>query len=141
MIGLSLLWGEIEDGGFMKGTRRERVSFESRPFPLQLRLDVKLTLPVFRSLLPLLSGYHPLAFNPKPHARIIWDVSFSPLLPSSSSPSSDDMVFATASRDKTVKIWLRPNLEESAMWAPAKILKFDEGVTSCDFYPALLDGR
>ncbi|KAL7415694.1 WD40-repeat-containing domain protein [Mrakia frigida] len=87
-------------------------------------------------------GYHTLAFNPKPHARIIWDVSFSPLFPSPSSPSSfDDMVFATASRDKTVKIWLRPNLEESAMWAPVKILKFDEGVTSCDFYPALLDGR
>lgn len=104
----------------------------------------------FCSPLKPVSGYHPLAFNPKPHARIIWDVSFSPLFPStspsSSSPttpsSSFNMLFATASRDKTVKIWQRPDPStSSALWAPVKTLKFDEGVTGCDFWAGRWKGE
>lgn len=51
------------------------------------------------------------------------------------------MLFATASRDKTVKIWGRPNAENSAVWEAVKVLKFEEGATSVDFYGDLHNGR
>ena len=81
-----------------------------------------------------------MAFNPKPHARIIWDVAFSPMF-GGEGEGKGDMVFATASRDKTVKIWRRPDTGESARWEVAKTIKCEEGVTSCDFYPAVRDGK
>lgn len=84
-------------------------------------------------------GYRPLVASTKPHARIIWDVSFSPLFPAAS--GADDMLFATGSRDKTVKIWRRPSIEDATVWAPAATLKFDEGVTSLDFYSGILGVR
>ncbi|CDZ98002.1 RNA polymerase II elongator complex, subunit ELP2, WD repeat superfamily [Phaffia rhodozyma] len=80
-------------------------------------------------------SYHPLTFSPKPHARIIWDVAFSPLL-----FGTNDMLFATGSRDKTVKIWKRPSAEDSKVWESVKVLKFEDGVTSIDFYGGLHNG-
>ncbi|GAA6001452.1 Elongator subunit ELP2 [Rhodotorula paludigena] len=59
--------------------------------------------------------YRPVA-HAKSHARIIWDAAW----------GQDASFFATASRDKTVKVWTR---NEEA-WAPAATLKFDEAATS-----------
>jgi elongator complex protein 2 len=90
-------------------------------------------------LSPGCSGYRPLAASVKPHARIIWDVAFSPLFPSAS--GADDMVFATGSRDKSAKVWRRPISEDPTVWEPVATLKFDEGVTSVDFYSGLDGAR
>ncbi|ORX62251.1 WD40 repeat-like protein [Hesseltinella vesiculosa] len=69
----------------------------------------------------------------KAHARIIWDASW----------SHDDRLFATGSRDKTVKIWQQPAQQDltSPEWACVATLKCTEAVTALDFAPALKDGR
>ena len=64
----------------------------------------------------------------KAHARIIWDVSFAP------SDFSVERVFATASRDKTVKIW-RGNKKT---WKCVCTVKFAEAVTACAFVPEMV---
>jgi len=56
---------------------------------------------------------------PKAHARIIWDVSFSPL--------EFGIGFVTASRDKSVKVW------GGGDWNCLATVKFPEAVTSCAF--------
>ncbi|GAA6000085.1 hypothetical protein JCM10207_006046 [Rhodosporidiobolus poonsookiae] len=64
--------------------------------------------------------YRPLA-DAKPHARIIWDACW----------AADASFFATASRDKTVKIWsLAPSPADSSSWTCAATLKFPEAATS-----------
>lgn len=88
---------------------------------------------------PLSTGYQPLTFNIKPHARIIWDVAFSPLFPTATAAA--DMVFVTGSRDKTAKVWRRPAVANCSAWEAVRTLRFDEGVTSVDFYGALVDAR
>ncbi|KAF9161161.1 Elongator subunit elp2 [Actinomortierella ambigua] len=57
----------------------------------------------------------------KAHARILWDCSW----------SSDDSMFATASRDKTVKIWVK----KDPSWAAVATLKLPEAVTAVAFAP------
>ncbi|GAA5979745.1 hypothetical protein JCM5350_002033 [Sporobolomyces pararoseus] len=63
-------------------------------------------------------GYRLVATGEKAHARIIWDACW----------SADGSFFATASRDKTAKIWTRK--ESDSTWESSQILKFDEAATS-----------
>lgn len=51
------------------------------------------------------------------------------------------MLFVTGSRDKTAKVWRRPDASKSDVWEYVKVLKFDEGVTSVDFYSGVSDSR
>ncbi|KAJ3086386.1 Elongator subunit elp2 [Quaeritorhiza haematococci] len=67
--------------------------------------------------------------NPKAHARIIWDCCW----------AFDDSMFATASRDKTVKIWApasRSGNDTEWKWNAVAVLKFAESVTAVDFSPS-----
>ncbi|KAJ3177298.1 Elongator subunit elp2 [Geranomyces variabilis] len=67
--------------------------------------------------------------NPKAHARIIWDGAW----------THDARIFATGSRDKTVKFWTF----EATGKALKNVLtmKFDESVTALDFAPELIHNR
>ncbi|CAG8575694.1 23409_t:CDS:10, partial [Racocetra persica] len=70
----------------------------------------------------------------KAHARIIWDCSW----------SLDDLLFATASRDKTVKIWNREVASQSQdqnqnQWRCITTLKLNDAVTAIDFAPRFID--
>ncbi|KAJ2798861.1 Elongator subunit elp2, partial [Coemansia furcata] len=66
----------------------------------------------------------------KAHARIIWDAAWSP----------DAQFFATASRDKTIKLWPTPQAGSSYGGKPV-VLTFPEAVTAVDFLPALVHGH
>uniref|UniRef100_A0A0K3CCY1 Elongator complex protein 2 n=1 Tax=Rhodotorula toruloides TaxID=5286 RepID=A0A0K3CCY1_RHOTO len=61
-------------------------------------------------------GFYRPAGDAKPHARIVWDACW----------ASDSSFFATASRDKTVKVWA----QREASWSCAATLRFDEAATS-----------
>ncbi|KIK97989.1 hypothetical protein PAXRUDRAFT_806166 [Paxillus rubicundulus Ve08.2h10] len=65
-------------------------------------------------------SYFPVAAD-KSHARIIWDCSW----------SREGDIFATASRDKTVKIWLPK--AGSDRWPALATLKFKEAATAVAF--------
>ncbi|KAJ1963369.1 Elongator subunit elp2 [Dipsacomyces acuminosporus] len=66
----------------------------------------------------------------KAHARIIWDAAWSP----------DARFFATASRDKSIKLWPAPSTDDAQDGYKAKptALTFPEAVTAVDFVPALI---
>ncbi|KAL4081815.1 WD40-repeat-containing domain protein [Scleroderma yunnanense] len=66
------------------------------------------------------AGYVPVATD-KSHARIIWDCSW----------SSEGDIFATASRDKTVKVWAP--IVGSSRWPALATLKFKEAATAVAF--------
>ncbi|GJJ07345.1 hypothetical protein Clacol_001546 [Clathrus columnatus] len=68
----------------------------------------------------------------KAHERIIWDCAWI--------VEPEAYGFATASRDKTVKIW-KPRDSSHLNWEAVQTLSFPEAVTSIDFSPALNDGR
>lgn len=68
----------------------------------------------------LFSGYTPVAAD-KSHGRIIWDCAW----------STEGDVFATASRDKTVKIWSRDN----GTWTAVVIIKTQQPATAVAFAP------
>ncbi|KAI8140023.1 WD40-repeat-containing domain protein [Fennellomyces sp. T-0311] len=63
----------------------------------------------------------------KAHARIIWDCSW----------CHDDTMFATGSRDKTIKIWT----QQGETWGCVATIKCAEALTALEFAPAKLDGR
>ncbi|KAH8830798.1 WD40-repeat-containing domain protein [Flagelloscypha sp. PMI_526] len=63
----------------------------------------------------------------KTHGRIIWDCAWSP----------KGTLFATASRDKTVKIW---GASEAGAWSLSTTLKMNEAATAVDFKERV-DGR
>ncbi|KIJ56528.1 hypothetical protein M422DRAFT_22691 [Sphaerobolus stellatus SS14] len=67
----------------------------------------------------------------KAHERIIWDCAWA--------KETSSRTFATASRDKTVKIW-QPADDNSANWTNAITLTFKEAATAVDFSPVLSDG-
>lgn len=69
------------------------------------------------------SGYVPMAVD-KSHARIIWDGAW----------AADGKVFATASRDKTVKIW-QPLDGNLTKWTAVADLKLSEAATAVAFAP------
>ncbi|PKC12519.1 WD40 repeat-like protein [Rhizophagus irregularis] len=67
----------------------------------------------------------------KAHSRIIWDCSW----------SHDDKLFATGSRDKTVKIWTQIKSQEQTQWDCKSTIKFQEAVTAIDFAPIFINQR
>ncbi|KAJ1899352.1 Elongator subunit elp2 [Coemansia sp. IMI 209127] len=75
--------------------------------------------------------YRLVARQQKAHMRIVWDAAWAP----------DARFFATASRDKTVKLWPVEDREpvdvDAAKWKPV-VLAFPEPVTAIDFLPSLL---
>ncbi|KAK7061666.1 Elongator complex protein [Favolaschia claudopus] len=65
--------------------------------------------------------YLPVAAD-KSHGRIIWDCAW----------ASEGDIFATASRDKTVKIW---NRDSEGKWKAAEVIALKEAATAVDFAP------
>jgi WD40 repeat protein len=65
-----------------------------------------------------ISGYTPAAVD-KTHGRIIWDCAW----------STEGDLFATASRDKTVKIWY----QEKGSWTAVVTLKTQQPATAVAF--------
>ncbi|KAH9062064.1 WD40 repeat-like protein [Lactarius vividus] len=70
-------------------------------------------------------GYVPVAMD-KSHARIIWDGAWAP----------DGKVFATASRDKTVKIWQCLH-DDFTKWTAIADLKLPSAATAAAFAPSI----
>ncbi|KAJ7638755.1 WD40-repeat-containing domain protein [Roridomyces roridus] len=64
-------------------------------------------------------GYLPVAAD-KSHGRIIWDCAW----------AAEGDIFATASRDKTVKIWQRG---PDAKWTAVQVIRTAEAATAVDF--------
>lgn len=73
-------------------------------------------------------GYMPIAAD-KSHGRIIWDCAW----------SCEGDLFATASRDKTVKIWKQHS--DSAGWGAIATMKFEEAATAVAFCSAGADAQ
>ncbi|ORZ27542.1 WD40-repeat-containing domain protein [Lobosporangium transversale] len=62
----------------------------------------------------------------KAHARILWDCSW----------SYDDSLFATGSRDKTIKIWSK-TAQVTPVWNCIATIKLPEAVTAVEFAPKI----
>ncbi|KAF7301320.1 hypothetical protein MIND_00697100 [Mycena indigotica] len=75
------------------------------------------------------NGYTPVAAD-KSHGRIIWDCAW----------AQEENIFATASRDKTVKIWQQSE-DEQARWIAVETLKLNEAATAVDFSPLDANNR
>ncbi|KAL1959991.1 hypothetical protein VTO42DRAFT_659 [Malbranchea cinnamomea] len=73
--------------------------------------------------------YRLLTSNPKGHSRMILSASWAPLL--------EQRVFATAGRDKSVKIWM---LDGSACVCKATLLR-SSPVTAIDFLPVVVNNQ
>ncbi|KAK9329802.1 WD40-repeat-containing domain protein [Lipomyces starkeyi] len=81
-------------------------------------------------------GYYQIQYRaPRGHTRIIWDGAWAPR---GLANGVLDYVFATASRDKTVKIWTP---DGATSWAPRLVQKFEDAVTAVDFWPTLVSGQ
>ncbi|KAG0007077.1 Elongator subunit elp2 [Modicella reniformis] len=63
-----------------------------------------------------------LVVSNKSHARILWDCSW----------AYDDSLFATGSRDKTIKIW-----RAATSWTNVATIKLPEAVTAVEFAPRI----
>ncbi|KAI0773874.1 WD40 repeat-like protein [Fomes fomentarius] len=74
-------------------------------------------------------GYVPIAAD-KSHGRIIWDCAWAP----------EGDVFATASRDKTVKIWRRPG-ENGQKWTAVSTIPTSAAATAVAFAPDAPDSE
>ncbi|KZV75438.1 WD40 repeat-like protein [Peniophora sp. CONT] len=74
-------------------------------------------------------GYVPVAAD-KSHTRIIWDCAWAP----------EGDTFATASRDKTVRVW-RSKDDGSKKWSSIATLKLDEAATAVAFAPGEKERR
>ncbi|OCH94238.1 WD40 repeat-like protein [Obba rivulosa] len=75
-------------------------------------------------------GFTPVAAD-KSHARIIWDCAW----------AHESDVFATASRDKTVKIWHPATASDLARWSTIHTIKTSEAATAVSFAPSDEHGR
>lgn len=76
------------------------------------------------------NGYMPIAAD-KSHGRIIWDCAW----------SCEGDLFATASRDKTVKIWKQHSDSDPARWGAITTMKFEEAATAVTFCSAGADAQ
>lgn len=65
--------------------------------------------------------------DPKGHSRMILDAAWA--------PGADQRVFATAGRDKQVKIWTRESGQETSTFSLATAIKEQHPVTAVDFLP------
>ena len=74
----------------------------------------------FKTNADIYSGYKPVAAD-KSHGRIIWDCVW----------STEGDIFATASRDKTVKIWS----QEKGNWTAVVSIKTQQPATAVAFTP------
>ncbi|KAF7561605.1 hypothetical protein G7046_g2562 [Stylonectria norvegica] len=78
------------------------------------------------------AAYTLLQANPKGHTRMILDAAWAP---------STTPIFATAGRDKQVRIWAaQPSENGKFQFVQAAALKLDASVTAVDFLPQTLDG-
>ncbi|RSL76678.1 hypothetical protein CEP51_009738 [Fusarium floridanum] len=81
------------------------------------------------------AAYKLLQINPKGHTRMILDAAWAP------APSTAP-VFATAGRDKQVRIWAaKPDEDGKLKFAQAAAIPCTSPVTSVDFIPQLVNGR
>ncbi|KAI9001254.1 WD40 repeat-like protein [Trametes punicea] len=74
-------------------------------------------------------GYVPIAAD-KSHGRIIWDCTWAP----------EGDIFATASRDKTVKIWRRAG-EDNKKWTAVATIQAKAAATAVAFAPRRLESK
>ncbi|KAF8322272.1 WD40 repeat-like protein [Clavulina sp. PMI_390] len=65
----------------------------------------------------------------KAHARVIWDCAW----------ASEGDIFATAGRDKLVKLWHRPS-DGGSKWGCIQTLKLEDAATAVDFLPRRSNG-
>ncbi|PWW80446.1 WD40 repeat-like protein [Tuber magnatum] len=72
-------------------------------------------------------GWEVLEMREKGHTRIIWDGKWAPV----------EDVFATASRDKSVKLWQK----EDGGWVSRAALKFGAPITALDFLGEVIEGK
>lgn len=79
------------------------------------------------------AGYKLVQANPKGHTRMILDAAWAP---------SETPLFATAGRDKQVRIWASKQTEDGKLqFTQAASLPLGAPVTSVDFLPDIIDGR
>ncbi|WRT67342.1 uncharacterized protein IL334_004312 [Kwoniella shivajii] len=71
-------------------------------------------------------GYTLLAKDEKAHSRMVLDATWA-----KTEENGKSCLFATASRDKTVKIWI-PSEEDRSQWIAADTIKFTEATTAVD---------
>ncbi|KAK9326298.1 quinon protein alcohol dehydrogenase-like superfamily [Lipomyces orientalis] len=82
------------------------------------------------------TGYYQTQYKAlRGHTRIIWDGAWAP---PGLADGALEYVFATASRDKTVKIWTS---DGPSSWAPRLVQRFEDAVTAVDFWPTLVSGE
>ncbi|KAL2177970.1 WD40-repeat-containing domain protein [Thermothelomyces heterothallicus CBS 202.75] len=79
-------------------------------------------------------GYALVQANPKGHARMILDAAWAPLGAAGSDGDPVRRVFATAGRDKLVKVWVRKEGSEG-IFELGKAIPEDHPVTALDFVP------
>lgn len=79
------------------------------------------------------AGYKLVQINPKGHTRMILDAAWAP---------SETPLFATAGRDKQVRIWASKQAEDGTLsFVQTASIPCGVPVTSVDFLPAAIDGR
>ncbi|CAM1508308.1 Fc.00g051560.m01.CDS01 [Cosmosporella sp. VM-42] len=79
------------------------------------------------------AGYKLVQANPKGHTRMILDAAWAP---------SETPLFATAGRDKQVRIWAAKQDDGGKLqFTQAAAVKCEASVTSVDFIPDVIDGR
>ncbi|KAF5713185.1 elongator complex 2 [Fusarium mundagurra] len=81
------------------------------------------------------AAYKLLQINPKGHTRMVLDAAWAPA-------SSTAPLFATAGRDKQVRIWAtKPNEDGKLQFSQTASIPTASPVTSVDFVPQVIDGR
>ncbi|KAH9951818.1 WD40 repeat-like protein [Amylocystis lapponica] len=75
-------------------------------------------------------GYVPVTGD-KSHSRIIWDCAWAP----------EGDIFATASRDKTVRIWHSADTGKPGDWLAVTTIKTSDAATAVAFAPSEFDSR
>lgn len=81
------------------------------------------------------AAFELLQANPKGHTRMILDCAWAPKL------SDAQPLFATAGRDKQVRLWLGGSVEGKVQFAQTAALPAASPVTAVDFLPWTVQGR